>query len=806
MSVLKCKMCGGKLDVTSLDKIVKCDFCGTSQTVPTIDEERKAGLFNRAVQLRLANEFDRAAAVYDSIIGEFPAEAEAYWGLVLCKYGIEYVDDPPTGLKLPTCHRTYYDNIFSDINYLKAIENADVVAREMYQNEAYIIDEIQKMILSIASNEAPFDIFISCKDSDDTGTRTKDSVLAQEIYYALTNEGYNVFFSRITLEDKPGTQYEPYIFAALSSAKIMIVVGTKPEYFNAVWVKNEWQRFLELMKTDKTRTIIPAYRDMDAYDLPDRLAVYQAQDMSRLAFMQDLVRGINKLHSRTVSDEGSAAEIPLPADTLHPEILKLLKRINICIENNEIGSIESYCNKILDIDPDFGEALCLKKMTRYEKSVYKVRDWDDTAIVGDYITNADKTRIIGFIRTQTDIKIPDGIEYLGCLPFYSIPELESVEIPDDTAADPDVFMFCGCDMLKNIKLPSNLRRINDNAFNGCTVLKQIDIPENVEYIGEYAFYGCAGLEGIDLPDRLNDIGYSVFGGCSALKTIKFPPDVTSVDAYAFYGCSTLENIVLPSKLKDIGEHAFDECSGLRAITVPDNVTEIRDYCFQDCFALESVFLPSGLEKIGMWAFRNCRSLTEIHIPSGVKRIDEGTFNGCTSLKSADIPKGITSIALHAFNGCTMLENISLPACIDEMGRTAFDNCPALKITIPDSALDRLIEKDKTSIGMWFDRVIDPTTDRFLAIRGEQGVLLTSDERKFRDRNSKHAEMMLAEKKKRTAEYERQLEALKTERDNAVKEISMLGIFGLGRKIMLNRRIDELIKEIDEVKFLLERLK
>ena len=43
MSVLKCKMCGGELDVTELSHVVKCDFCGTAQTVPTIDEERRRG-------------------------------------------------------------------------------------------------------------------------------------------------------------------------------------------------------------------------------------------------------------------------------------------------------------------------------------------------------------------------------------------------------------------------------------------------------------------------------------------------------------------------------------------------------------------------------------------------------------------------------------------------------------------------------------------------------------------------------------------------------------------------------------------
>ena len=125
-----------------------------------------------------------------------------------------------------------------------------------------------------------------------------DSTLAQEIYYQLTNEGYKVFFSRITLEDKLGQQYEPYIFAALNSAKVMLVVGTKPEHFAAVWVKNEWSRYLNLMKQDRNRLLIPCYRDMDPYDLPEELSALQSQDMSKIGFMQDLIRGVKKVLQR----------------------------------------------------------------------------------------------------------------------------------------------------------------------------------------------------------------------------------------------------------------------------------------------------------------------------------------------------------------------------------------------------------------------------------------------------------------------------------------------------------------------------
>ena len=113
MAIIKCKMCGGDLEITEGVTVAECEYCGTKQTVPNVDSEKKLTLFSRANRLRLAGEFDKAAGVYESIVAEFPEEAEAYWGLVLCKYGIEYVDDPTTGKKVPTCHRSSFNSILN---------------------------------------------------------------------------------------------------------------------------------------------------------------------------------------------------------------------------------------------------------------------------------------------------------------------------------------------------------------------------------------------------------------------------------------------------------------------------------------------------------------------------------------------------------------------------------------------------------------------------------------------------------------------------------------------------------------------
>jgi len=178
--------------------------------------------------------------------------------IVLCKYGIEYVEDPATHKRIPTVNRTQFASVLADEDYKSALQYATIEQKIIYESEAKSIDKIQEGILKISNKEEPFDVFICYKESDESGRRTRDSVLANELYHELTKEGFKVFFSRITLEDKLGIEYEPYIFAALNSAKVMVVIGTKPEYFKAVWVKNEWSRYLALIKNGAKKVLIPA--------------------------------------------------------------------------------------------------------------------------------------------------------------------------------------------------------------------------------------------------------------------------------------------------------------------------------------------------------------------------------------------------------------------------------------------------------------------------------------------------------------------------------------------------------------------
>ena len=296
---LNCQCCGAPLNVAGT--VCLCDYCGSTNIVCG-DSGKYINQLNRANKLRQNCEFDRAFRVYDEILALNIPSADVLWSQTLCEYGIEYVQDPVTNRYLPTLHRIKDERIDNAPSFLEAIELADEVQKVQMISEAKEISRIQEEYLNIASSEKPYDVFICYKETDEeTKKQTEDSGLALELYERLENYGYKVFFSRVTLQDKLGVNYEPYIFAALKSALVMVVVGTKPEYFNAIWVKNEWSRFLKLKENDKNKQMFFACDYVD--DLPRAFSQRQAQLLTEPNAIQNLAYNIKNYVEKTRETE-----------------------------------------------------------------------------------------------------------------------------------------------------------------------------------------------------------------------------------------------------------------------------------------------------------------------------------------------------------------------------------------------------------------------------------------------------------------------------------------------------------------------
>ena len=347
MMILKCKMCGGNIEITGESHGV-CDSCGCEVTLPKLDDDRRAEMYNRGNHFRSRGEFDKAYSAYEHIIAEDGQDAEAHWCLALCRYGIEYVKDPRSGEYKPTCSRVSFEPFQEDRDYLEALNYSEGRTRELYQREAAKIAKIQERYLEISRKEQPYDVCSCVKATEEDGERTQGSIIAQDIYEQLTEKGLKVFFSRITLEDKLSEEYEPYIFAALHSARVMLVVATKPEHLTSRWVQNEWSRYLAMMDKDKNKSIIPVFSGMSPYDFPLEIPMVQGQDMGKVGAMQDLVRGVLKLTGKGT------------ANNRQPELYatkeNILKRIAQALEDEAYQECYNLAEQLLNADAENGWA------------------------------------------------------------------------------------------------------------------------------------------------------------------------------------------------------------------------------------------------------------------------------------------------------------------------------------------------------------------------------------------------------------------------------------------------------------------
>lgn len=356
--VYRCGMCGGSLPVREGMTVCQCEFCGSTQAVPNLDDEKKEQLFSRAVDRRLNCEFSVASGLYEGIVVDYPEEAEGYWGLILCKYGVQYVEDPRTGNMVPTFHRTRFHRVMDDPDFERVLKYSDISSKEVYLQKAEEIERLREEIIEVTNKEKPYDIFICYKEKNAIGERTEDSVIAEDVYNVLVKDNYRVFFARITLEDKLGQEFEPYIYAALDSAKVMLVFGTEPDHYNARWVKNEWSRFLSQIADGRRKTLIACYKGIDINDMPAEFKRLMSQDMGKIGAVQDLVRGVEKIIPRK-----PIAFKPAQIQNLNQEAL--LKRGFLALEEGEFKSANRFFEQVLNINAECGQAYWGKTLSSF---------------------------------------------------------------------------------------------------------------------------------------------------------------------------------------------------------------------------------------------------------------------------------------------------------------------------------------------------------------------------------------------------------------------------------------------------------
>ena len=327
-----------------------------------------------------------------------------------------------------------------------------------------------------------------------------------------------------------------------------------------------------------------------------------------------------------------------------------------------------------------------------ERKVLKVELLRDSSIIDDAesldeagLVGAESLVTVTYTRNEVEAATKNDIRTQGCF---------GVKIPCNlTKISQSAFQ--NSPQLVLLTIPESVTHIGSNAFHGCTSLASITLGGSVTYIGSNTFSGCTSLASITLGGSVTYIGSSAFRGCTSLASITLGEYVTHIGDYAFYGCTSLASIALGESVTQIGECAFSECSSLASITLGESVTQIGECAFSECSSLASITLGESVTHIGDCTFYGCTSLASIILGESVTHILNCVFQGCTSLASITLGESVTYIGDYAFYRCTSLASITLGESVTYIGKHPFYGCSSLaRITIPESFKLRDILKRK----------------------------------------------------------------------------------------------------------------
>lgn len=505
------------------------------------------------------------------------------------------------------------------------------------------------------------------------------------------------------MEDKLGVAYEPYIFAALNSAKVMVVLGTRPEHFNAVWVKNEWSRYLALIKNGAKKTLIPAYRDMDPYDLPEEFSHLQAQDMSKLGFMQDLTRGIKKIID--TDDKPIVKETTVQANSTI-NIAPLLKRAFMFLEDGDFERADDFCEQVLNQDPENAEAYLGKLMAelhvkRQEELADCAEPFDDyknyqkAVRFGDVSFSAIMKGYNSSIKERNARKAEEARKeslYLKAIDDYNSADVariqDAINIFASLAGYKDSDEYIRLCQVKIEKI-----RLHEEKYRQ----EQERLAEEKRIAEEQT-----RLE----RQRQAEIDH-VKAEKRAKRNKKIAIIVSPIIAVVIAFIIILNSVIIPNNKYNNAVALYNKQNYLEAAEIFYDVWEYKDSneyykkCYQKYYKNDSLIVSNSKEmpylivnngyvrrkenatipskiiipdlfdgvyicKIETEAFEDCGSIEYVQISSNIEIIGERAFSWCSNLKDIKLSEGLTQIGADAFS-FTAIDSIYIPQSVNSIG-------------------------------------------------------------------------------------------------------------------------------------------
>ena len=535
---LKCKTCGEALDISLAESgVIRCAVCESCFTLPKTADQKVLDFLSQGEHDLDTGRFEDAYSAFSKACELDKTEPEAYWGMALAEFKIQYLKDEVNNSLLPICHEINDKDFADSSNFLKALRYATDAQCVEYEKKGEEINYIKNEFYKIAKTGVKYDCFICVKVSDENGGRTQDYKAADDIYFELKGKGYKPFFSERELVGVTGADYEARILYALKSSECMLVVCFDEAYLRTKWVKNEYSRYLKLVNDEEKESdsIALVFGDRPVEKLPGKKGKIQGIALNSLTAMERIV---------------SFVDSHTPEARKRREAQEKQKSQEDEAQRQKFAEQEERLRQLEELFKAQQNATVAKPKPRaaltYNNAGFEI--WDGV--------------LKRYKGTATGVVIPDGVTSIGD------------------------YAFRDCSKLINVTIPDSVTGIGKWAFNGCYGLTSITIPDSVTSIGDYAFFCCNKLTSIIIPDGVTSIGNDTFDSCYRLLSVTIPDSVTSIGESAFKWCRSLTNIAIPGSVTSIGKGAFDGCWGLTSIIIPDSVTSIGESAFVECSSLK----------------------------------------------------------------------------------------------------------------------------------------------------------------------------------------------------------------------------
>lgn len=617
----KCYVCGAPLNQKNIEmfKGYVCPYCG--EEIPLEIDDNISKLMNYVVSAIKEYNFDGAKKECDEILNDeaYKTNPLANWCALLASNKIAYLKNNSDEYE-PTFLNPNIKPI-TDSPYYKGLGS-------YYMTKADDIESKRREIVRQLNKIAVCDVFISYKQRSisDSSQTTPEKEWAYKLYETLRKKKINNKKIKVFLNTKSlnvNADWEPTIYSAISSARLMVVMASSLENINSDWVKNEWKRFISLRECDNTKDIaVVCSKGIDAEKLPD-----PALKAKNVITFDGNGRNLNGKWLNYVVERVEYACDPAYSTD------RLLDEADAYLIKKKFGKANKLYFKAAKKEPGNARA-------QWGILKCKLRALDDY----DIIINKNDIRDMDEYKAIVRGNIPEEEKDI----YRKVQKAQNAYHNAQNAHD---------DAQKN-HIAGGYGRPNyykwKKATRGMRIFKGVTLALCILLVaagGVYCYWEYSHPLRFSIADGQATLdGTGLFFDYSSTEELNVDTydgyQVTSIGDYVFSG-SNVKTVNLAASVQQIGVGAFENSSGLTALSMGDTVT-IGDDAFSNCTSLASVTFggdtsdesaarvrAGGAISIGEGAFENCISLGSI-ILSGVDYIGADAFKGCSNLKEVYI--------------------------------------------------------------------------------------------------------------------------------------------------------------------------